>query len=67
MQRWPSERLFRDQIESFSSAKYRISGTLDDPNVTFVQVFSKSIDGSAQAETDANEEEPSSDGGATDS
>lgn len=61
------ERLFRDQIESFSSAKYRISGTLDDPNVTFVQVFSKSIDGSAQAETDANEEEPSSDGGATDS
>ena len=61
------ERLFRDQIESFSSAKYRIDGTLDDPNVTFVQVFSKSIDDSAQAETGAEEDEPSSNGGVTDS
>jgi uncharacterized protein YhdP len=61
------ERLFRDQIESFSSAKYRIDGTLDDPNVTFVQVFSKSIDGSAQAETGAEEDEPSNNGGVTDS
>jgi uncharacterized protein YhdP len=61
------ERLFRDQIDSFSSAKYRIDGTLDEPNVTFDQVFSKSMDDAAQAETGADEDESNSDSGATDS
>ena len=61
------ERLFRDQIDSFSSAKYRIDGTLDEPIVTFDQVFSKSMDDAVQAETGADEDESISDGGATDS
>jgi uncharacterized protein YhdP len=33
------ERVLRKPLEQFSSARYRISGTLDDPLVTFVSVF----------------------------
>jgi uncharacterized protein YhdP len=59
------ERLFRDQIDSFSSAKYKIDGTLDDPNVTFVQVFSKSLDEGEEAKKGTDEDESSGDGGVT--
>ena len=38
------ERIFRNQIEKFSSAKYKVTGTLQDPKVTFVQVFPKAMD-----------------------
>lgn len=34
-----AERMFRDQIERFSSARYRLRGTLDDPEVMFVDIF----------------------------
>lgn len=33
------ERVLRKPLEQFSSAKYRISGTLDEPEVKFVSVF----------------------------
>ena len=33
------ERVLRKPLEQFSSAKYRIGGTLDDPEVKFVSVF----------------------------
>lgn len=38
------ERIFRNQIEKFSSAKYKVTGTIQDPKVTFVQVFPKAMD-----------------------
>jgi hypothetical protein len=35
------ERLFRNQIDNLSSAKYKVTGTLQNPEVNFEQVFSK--------------------------
>lgn len=34
-----AERIFRDQIERYSSARYRISGNVDDPEVEFDTIF----------------------------
>ncbi len=34
-----AERLLRDQLDSFSSARYRVTGTLDEPKITFVKIF----------------------------
>jgi len=39
-----AERVFRDQIDRFSSARYRLQGTLDDPEVTFVSIFADEVD-----------------------
>ena len=36
------ERVLRGPLEQFSSAKYAISGTLDDPEVEFVSIFDTS-------------------------
>ena len=47
------ERIFRNQIEQFSSAKYRIEGTLDEPKVSFVRVFTNSMEGSNAAQEPA--------------
>jgi uncharacterized protein (TIGR02099 family) len=47
------ERIFRNQIEKFSSAKYKVTGTLQDPKVTFVQVFPKALDEPATSVTAA--------------
>ncbi len=48
------ERIFRNQIEKFSSAKYQVTGTIADPKVTFVQVFPKALAGpDAQPAADA--------------
>jgi uncharacterized protein YhdP len=35
------ERIFRNQIQQFSSATYRVSGTLEDPKVDFVGIFGR--------------------------
>ena len=43
------ERLFRNQIDNLSSAKYKVGGTLQNPEVNFEQVFSKAM--TEQAET----------------
>jgi uncharacterized protein YhdP len=37
------ERIFHDQIDKFSSAKYKIGGTLQNPEVNFEQVFPNAI------------------------
>jgi hypothetical protein len=37
------ERIFRTQIEQMSSAKYRIEGTIDDPQVALVRVFANEM------------------------
>ncbi len=43
------ERLFRNQIDNLSSAKYKVGGTLQNPEVNFEQVFSKAM--TEQSET----------------
>jgi uncharacterized protein (TIGR02099 family) len=37
------ERLFRNQIDNLSSAKYKVGGTLQNPEVNFEQVFPKAM------------------------
>ncbi len=37
------ERVLRRPLEQFSSAKYAISGTLEDPQVDFVSIFDTSM------------------------
>ena len=37
------ERVFRKPIEQMSSAKFVVSGALDDPEVTFTELFNKDI------------------------
>lgn len=39
-----AERVFRDQIDRFSSARYRLRGNLDQPEVTFVSIFADEVD-----------------------
>ena len=39
-----AERLLRDQLNQFSSAKYHVSGTIDEPLVNFVSVFDRNLD-----------------------
>jgi hypothetical protein len=55
------ERVLRKPIEQFSSAKYEIRGTLDEPDVNLVSVFDTSMnegedDGEAEP-ADDNEQE----------
>ncbi len=55
------ERVLRKPLEQFSSAKYAISGTLDDPQVDFVSIFDTSMrdpeDGPIQAATQTSPRE----------
>ncbi len=39
-----AERVFRDQIDRFSSARYRLRGTLEQPEVSFVSIFADEVD-----------------------
>jgi uncharacterized protein (TIGR02099 family) len=45
------ERLFRNQIDKFSSAKYKVTGTLQNPEVNFEQVFPKALSVPSQEAT----------------
>jgi uncharacterized protein YhdP len=38
------ERVFRKPIERMSSAKFEVSGPLDDPEVVFSELFNKDIE-----------------------
>jgi len=38
-----AQKVFENQIDQFSSAKYRISGTVDDPLIEFVSIFSDRV------------------------
>ena len=36
--------IFKDQIRALSSARYRITGTIEDPNLEFVDIFQSEMD-----------------------
>ncbi len=38
-----AERIFRDQIDKYSSARYRIGGTVDEPEVVFDTIFNNEV------------------------
>ena len=38
-----ANRLFQNQINAISSAKYKITGTMDEPIIEFVSIFSDSV------------------------
>jgi uncharacterized protein YhdP len=38
------ERVLRKPIDAFSTAKFNVTGTLEEPKVTFVGLWNKSID-----------------------
>ncbi len=46
------ERLFRNQIDQFSSATYKVTGTLEDPKVEFVRVFGRGPTATPAAQPD---------------
>ena len=55
------ERVLRKPLEQFSSAKYQVTGTIDEPNVKFVNVWDTQVDqpqvGLEQLETEVPEGE----------
>lgn len=40
---WLAQKVFENQIDQMSSAKYRIEGTIDQPQIEFVSIFSDSV------------------------
>lgn len=48
-----AERLLRDAIDKYSSARYRITGTVDDPEVEFDTIFENELGGD-QDDVDAD-------------
>jgi uncharacterized protein YhdP len=56
------ERVLRKPLEQFSSAKYQVTGTIDEPSVKFVNVWDTQVDkpqvGLEQTETEVPEGEP---------
>jgi uncharacterized protein (TIGR02099 family) len=60
------ERVLRKPLEQFSSARYRISGTLDDPEVKFVSVFDVTPATRDSAPEGAPDEGPETDPGTDD-
>ena len=53
-----SQVLFKDEIKQFSSGKYTIGGTYDDPDVRFVGIWRDDIAAPAIPETDAKPKAP---------
>ena len=50
------ERILREQIEQFSSARYTVAGTLESPTVTFVGVFNAKQTGQPKTPSNAGDE-----------
>lgn len=44
---WLAQKVFENQIDQMSSAKYKITGTLDQPVIEFVSIFSDKVRESA--------------------
>ncbi|MEX0943116.1 MAG: AsmA-like C-terminal region-containing protein, partial [Pseudomonadales bacterium] len=40
---WLAQKIFEDQINTMTSAKYEISGTIDEPVIDFVSIFDDSV------------------------
>jgi uncharacterized protein (TIGR02099 family) len=45
-----AQKVFESQINQLASAKYKVSGTMDDPIIEFVSIFSDSVRDPAKAE-----------------
>ena len=48
-----AQRVFEDQIDQMSSAKYRISGTIDSPDIEFVAIFDDKVAGKREEAVEA--------------
>jgi uncharacterized protein YhdP len=46
-----AQKVFESQINQLASAKYKVSGTMDEPIIEFVSIFSDSVREPAKAET----------------
>ena len=53
-----AQRVFQNQINAISSAKYKITGTMDEPIIEFVSIFSDSVRDAPEME-DVQKEETS--------
>ncbi len=51
---WVAQKVFEKQIDQFSSAKYKVTGTVDEPVVEFVSIFNDSV--RDMSESDATED-----------
>lgn len=40
---WLAQKIFENQIDQMSSAKYKISGTIEEPNIEFVSIFDDEV------------------------
>lgn len=40
---WLANKIFENQIDQMSSAKYRIEGTIDEPQIEFVSIFNDTV------------------------
>ncbi|MFT6839716.1 MAG: hypothetical protein ACJAWK_000473 [Candidatus Azotimanducaceae bacterium] len=45
-----AQKMFESQIDQLASAKYKVSGTMDEPIIEFVSIFSDSVRDPAEAE-----------------
>ncbi len=43
-----AQKIFQNQIDAISSAKYKITGTIDEPNIEFVAIFDDSVRDAAE-------------------
>lgn len=50
-----AQKIFQKQINLFSSAKYKVSGTVDEPNIEFVSIFDDSVRVNETLETPSSE------------
>jgi len=58
---WLAQKVFGSQIDQMSSAKYKITGTLDDPHIDFVTIFNDRVRESSAEPKDATDAEPATD------
>jgi len=56
---WVAQKVFEKQIDQLSSAKYKVSGTVEEPVIEFVSIFSDSV--RDMSEPDSIEETKSED------
>ncbi|MDZ7686847.1 MAG: AsmA-like C-terminal region-containing protein [Gammaproteobacteria bacterium] len=64
---WLAQKVFENQIDQMSSAKYKIEGTIDEPQVEFVSIFSDTVRESPDEDAKPMGEESKQGGAASDS
>lgn len=52
-----AQRIFANQISQMSSAKYKISGTVESPNIEFVSIFSDEVREAGKPEDSVDDDE----------